>query len=120
MIRHLLRQLRHCHALFALALCAWLALSSMAWAQPDDCCPNTTASPMSMSTHHGGNTTHPHDHAHATSMTADGCCAHAAATVPPSMIGHVLHAQPGNSAWQAHREVAPHPVYEPPLRPPLA
>jgi hypothetical protein len=120
MTRHLLRHLRRCRALFALALCAWLALSSMAWAQPEDCCPTVAAASMSMSTHHCTTTPAQDVHAHASSMAADGCCAHAAVTVPPSVVQHMLHAQPDSSAWQARRESAPQPAYEPPLRPPLA
>jgi hypothetical protein len=76
---------------------------------------------MSASAHHCASTPAKDTHAHTGGMVADGCCAaHAAATVPASMIQHMLHAQPDSAGWQARREVAPQPDYEPPLRPPLA
>ncbi|WP_130618539.1 hypothetical protein [Dyella amyloliquefaciens] len=118
MTRHLFRHLRRCRALFALALCAWLALASVVWAQPVDCCAPMAAS-MDMSMPHAPA---PHDHGadHSISMLPDGCCAHATMTVPPSMSGHVMRVKPSSEAWLARREAAPQPVYEPPLRPPVA
>ncbi|HET6552001.1 MAG TPA: hypothetical protein VFG49_00540 [Dyella sp.] len=118
MTRHVFRHLRRCRALFALALCAWLALASVAWAQPMDCCVPTHGG-MDMSMPHSPA---PHDHGdtHGAGMAADGCCAHATANVPASPAGHVPQVLPGNERWQAQREPAPQPVYEPPLRPPVA
>lgn len=118
MTRHLFRHLRRCRALLVLALCAWLALSSVAWAMPrhDDCCPASASM---------GATAMPHvapDHgaSHASTLASDSCCTHAPASVPGSMVPHVLHVQAQGSRWQARREAAPQPVYEPPLRPPVA
>jgi hypothetical protein len=36
------------------------------------------------------------------------------------MLPHVLQVQADASPRQSHREAAPQPVYEPPLRPPVA
>lgn len=118
MIRHVFRHLRRCRALFALAFCAWLALASVAWAQPVDCCA-PMAPGMDMSMPHGS-TSHDHGDAHPAGMAADGCCAHASVNVPASSADHVLHVMPDAAGWLARREPAPQPVYEPPLRPPVA
>ncbi|RAO77600.1 hypothetical protein [Dyella jiangningensis] len=115
MTRHLFRHLRRCRALFALALCAWLALGSAAWAQPEDCCASMAAS-MGMSVPHAPD----HGAAHSITMAADGCCAHASVSVPPSSWGPVAEAEPASQGWLSRRETAPQPVYEPPLRPPVA
>ncbi|WP_243039762.1 hypothetical protein [Dyella sedimenti] len=115
MTRHLFRHLRRCRALFALALCAWLALGSVAWAMPvEDCC-------ASMGPDMAQAMAAP-DHApmHGATLASDTCCAHAAAQVPPSAIGHVQPVPSGRLAWQRHRIDAPQPVYDPPLRPPVA
>ncbi|WP_109125089.1 hypothetical protein [Dyella sp. C11] len=116
MPRHLFRHLRRCRTLLVLALCAWLTLSSVAWAMPrhDDCCPSdmSVAAMQHVSTDHGAT--------HASSAAADSCCTHAPASVPDSLVPHVLHVQANNSLAQARREAAPQPVYEPPLRPPVA
>jgi hypothetical protein len=110
MPRHLFRHLRRCHTLWVLVLCAWLTLSSVAWAMPqhDDCCPPAKAVQ--------------HDHAvtHTSTVMSDSCCTHAPASVPESMMPHVLHVQADIALWQSHRLVAPQPAYDPPLRPPLA
>src|SRR5579859_2426862 len=98
MTRHLFRRLRRCRALFALALCAWLALGSVVWAQADGCCPEM-ASSMGMGMHHDA-VAPDHGATHAALMTPDSCCAHATVSVPPSMSGHMLHAQPGHMSWQ--------------------
>jgi len=118
MTHHLFRHLRRCRALFALALCAWLALASVVWAQPGDCCA-PMASSMDMSMAHAPA---PHDHgaAHSFGVAADGCCAHASVSVPPSAWGPMAQAEPASQGWRSHRETAPQPVYEPPLRPPVA
>jgi hypothetical protein len=114
MPRLLLRHLRRCRTLLVLAMCAWLALSSVAWAMPrhDDCCPSTATMAMQHASL---------DHAatHTSNAMSDSCCAHAPASVPLSMVPHVLHVQADGSPRQSHREAAPQPVYEPPLRPPV-
>jgi hypothetical protein len=118
MTRHLFRHLRHCRALFALALCAWLALASVVWAQPVHCCASM-ATTMDMSMAHAPGA-HDHGADHAANMLPDGCCAHATVTVPPSAWERVVPVQPASQGWLARRETAPQPVYEPPLRPPVA
>lgn len=118
MPRLLLRHLRRCRTLLVLVMCAWLALSSVAWAMPrhDDCCPSTAAMGM-MTMQHASP-----DHAptHPSNVMSDSCCSHAPASVPLSMVPHVLHVRADGSPRQSHREAAPQPVYEPPLRPPVA
>jgi len=110
MPRHLFRHLRRCRTLLVLALCAWLALSSVAWAMPrhDDCCPPNMSAQ--------------HDHAagHGSNAMSDSCCTHAPASVPASLLPHVLHVHADIALRQSQREAAPQPVYDPPLRPPLA
>jgi hypothetical protein len=115
MSRHLFRHLRRCRTLLVLALFAWMALSSVAWALPrhDDCCPSASGG-MTMQ-HAMGD----HGAAHSANVTPDSCCAHAPASVPDSVVPHVLHVQADGSGVQARRETAPQPVYEPPLRPPV-
>ncbi|WP_201315044.1 hypothetical protein [Dyella sp. EPa41] len=114
----LFRHLRRCRALFALALCAWLALATVAWAQPGDCCA-PMASSMDRCMPHAPA---PHDHGapHSLGVATDGCCAHASISVPPPAWGAMSQAEPARQDWRAHRETAPQPVYEPPLRPPVA
>jgi hypothetical protein len=118
MTRHLFRHLRRCRALLVLALCAWLALSSVAWAMPqhDDCCPSTAALGMVAVQHAAPD----HGATHTSSLATDSCCTHAPASVPASMVPHVLHVLANSSLWQAQREAAPQPDYETLLRPPLA
>jgi len=118
MTRHLFRSLRRCRTLLVLALCAWLALSSVAWAMPqhDDCCPSTAAVGAMVMQHAAPE----HGATHTSSLASDSCCTHAPASVPASTVPHVLHVQVETSSWQARREVAPQPVYDPPLRPPVA
>lgn len=57
---------------------------------------------------------------HGMPHASDSCCAHATASVPDALVPHVLHVQADASRWQARREAAPQPVYDPPLRPPVA
>ena len=104
------RHHRRCRTLLVLAMCAWLALSSVAWAMPqrDDCCPQAKGMQ------------HDHAAAHMTTVTSDSCCTHAPASVPESMLPHVLHVQADIAMSRSHRDVAPQPAYDPPLRPPLA
>jgi hypothetical protein len=95
--------------LLVLALCAWLTLSSVAWAMPrhDDCCPADAAMQRAMSDHGMPN-------------ASDSCCAHAPASIPEAMVPHVLHVQADGLHAQTRPETAPQPVYKPPLRPPVA
>ncbi|AIF48710.1 hypothetical protein [Dyella japonica] len=118
MPRHLFRHLRRCRTLLVLALCAWMALSSVAWAMPrhDACCPPTASMGM-LATQHA---VPDHDASHASTLAPDSCCTHAPASVPASMVPHVLHVQADGSHSQARRQAAPQPVYDPPLRPPVA
>ena len=118
MSRHLFRHLRRCRTLLVLALCAWMALSSVAWAMPrhDDCCPSTGAMGVMAMQH----VSQDHGATHASTLTSDSCCTHAPASVPASMVPHVLHVQADASLGQARRQAAPQPVYDPPLRPPVA
>lgn len=110
MIHPIFRRLRRCRTFLVLALCAWLALSSVAWAMPrhDECCP----APSAMAMGHG---LPDHDAAHA----PDSCCAHAPASVPDAVVPHVLHVHASGSLVQADRADTPQPFYQPPLRPPL-
>ncbi|WP_430390725.1 hypothetical protein [Dyella sp. 20L07] len=117
MTRHLFRHLRRCRALFALALCAWLTLASVAWAQ-DDCCASMTA-PVGMSMSHGMDM-HGHDAGHPATTMPDGCCAHATVNVPVVQAQNLPQVAPESADWRPYRQVAPQPVYEPPLRPPVA
>lgn len=104
--------------MLVLAMCAWLALSSVAWAMPrhDDCCPSSTAAMGMMGMQHASL-----DHAatHTSNIPSDSCCTHAPANVPASMLPHVLEVSVDQSPRQSHRQTAPQPVYEPPLRPPV-
>lgn len=117
MSSRLFHRLRRCRALFALALCAWLALASVAWAQ-ESCCASMGAS-TGMAMHHAMDS---HDHApgHATPVAPDCSCAHVTASAPPLLAQNLPQSLPHGGHWQAYREVAPQPVYEPPLRPPVA
>jgi hypothetical protein len=117
MSRHLFRRLRRCRALFALALCAWLAMASLAWAR-QDCCASKGAS-MSMTMSHASDAQH-HAPGQAATATPDCLCAHAAASMPTAVAQSLPHTLPYNAGWNAVSEIAPQPVYEPPLRPPVA
>lgn len=114
MTRRLFRHLRRCRALFALALCAWLALASVAWAMPiDDCCAGTAAMHMVRAADS-------HDHGTAHPAAADGCCTHASVAVPAACASHVVPVAAVKHDGRAGRKAAPQPVYDPPLRPPVA
>ena len=113
----LFHHLRRCRALFALALCAWLALASVAWAQ-ESCCASKGAT-MDMAMSHAMGSA---DHApgHAAPVAPDCSCVHVTASMPTLLGQHLSQSLPHGERWQAYREVAPQPVYEPPLRPPVA
>ncbi|MDO1530050.1 hypothetical protein QMK61_14510 [Fulvimonas sp. R45] len=111
----LFRRLRRCRALFALALCAWLALAGAAWAQ-DGCCAGMGSQAMASMVHHDGMPPAPH---------ADigghvGCtCAHLAAALPVA-VPSLPSAAPAWQAGPALPAMAPERPSAPPLRPPLA
>ena len=115
MSSHLLRRLRRCRALFALALCAWLAMGSTVWAKSHCCASMDMHGMTSMHADHQGG--HPIGHA---ADHGDGACtcAHAAVdrltlTMQPQQVP--LPARLDAHAWP---QDAPQPVYAPPLRPP--
>jgi hypothetical protein len=116
MSSRLFQRLRRCRALFALALCAWLTLASVAWAQ-ESCCASKGAA-MSMVMPHALGTPD-HGPGHAAPVTPDCSCVHVTASVPALLAQNLPQSLPRGELWQAHREVAPQPVYEPPLRPPV-
>jgi hypothetical protein len=117
MFRRLFPRLRRCRALFALALCAWLALASVAWAQEGCCASKGAPEGMAMSHAMGS-----HDHApgHPATVAPDCSCAHVTASVPSPLAQNLPESLPRGEHWQNYRDVAPQPVYEPPLRPPVA
>jgi hypothetical protein len=120
-------RLRRCRVLFALALCAWLALAGMAWGQQDCCAAMGHADaaamaqggpPMAMShaaMAHGGALHGHHGHAHA------GCtCAHLCTAVAPLAAARWTFALAAAEAWRPAPPMAPRAAEAPPLRPPLA
>lgn len=111
MSRRSLQPFRRSRHLLAWALCAWLALVSMAWAQTD-CCTGM----------HMPDSTGMHDAAHAHGQgpmaTADCACVHAPATLPPTVALGMISRLPAHPlAVQGHRS-APQRAQSPPLRPP--
>jgi len=118
----LLPSLRRRRALFALALCAWLALAGAAWGQ-GGCCASTGGMAAhgavhAHATHGGGAARHVHDHLHA--GVCEACaCAHA-----PAVPAAALAALPGPMAKAGMPApvagAAPQPARPPPLRPPSA
>jgi hypothetical protein len=107
------RRLRRCRALFALAMCAWLAMGSAAWALPGCCASMGMHASMAMHAEHP--VTHPHGHAAGNIVCT---CAHAAVdrlTVDAMPSGSPM---PGRVHWRALPKDAPQPVFAPPLRPP--
>jgi hypothetical protein len=114
MNRPLLRHLRRCRVLCALALCAWLGLATTVFAKAD-CCAGIGMDGMATMTHHHGAPAPLHaDGAH-----ADCTCAHMTAALPAfaASVGPVHFAA---TAWQAWPAVTPELAHAPPLRPPLA
>ncbi|WP_243047336.1 hypothetical protein [Dyella sp. RRB7] len=113
----LFHRLRRCRALFALALCAWLTLAGVAWAQQGCCASMGDSAGMGMA-HAMGSP----DHApgHPASPASDGACAHVTASVPPLLAQQLPPSSPPGPHWRVYREAAPQPLYEPPLRPPVA
>ncbi|MFC5740762.1 hypothetical protein [Dyella tabacisoli] len=127
MSAHFLPSLRRCRALFALALCAWLMLIGMAWAQ-GGCCStlhSSTAMTMDMNGHadmsnhdmHGDG----HDMGHPMGSPQVSCtCACASATLPQiAMVApQTVMAKVDDSPYFGGE--APQPIQLPPLRPPAA
>lgn len=116
MSSRLFHRLRRCRALFALALCAWLTLASVAWAQQGCCASKGDSMGMVMS--HAMDS-HGQAPDHGAPVMPDCSCVHGAAGVPPLLAQNLAQSLPPGEHWQAYREVAPQPVYEPPLRPPV-
>lgn len=115
MSRPVLRRLRRCRVLFALALCAWLGLATTVLAKADCCAGMAGMDGMTTMTHH-------HDApapAHADGVHVDCACAHVTATMPAIIapIGPMRFFAP---IWQALPAAAPELAHSPPLRPPLA
>ncbi|HEY0199910.1 MAG TPA: hypothetical protein VGC19_15460 [Rhodanobacter sp.] len=108
-------RLRRCRALFALALCAWLAMGSAAWAKSDCCASMDMHATTTMHADH--HAPHPHEH----SVDNGACtCAHAAVDrlmADAAVAGSPL---PSSIRWQAFPQDAPQPAFSPPLRPPSA
>jgi len=115
MSRSVLRHLRRCRVLFALALCAWLGLATTVFAKVD-CCTGTAGmhAVKTMAHHHDAPAP-----VHADGMHADCTCAHMTATLP-------IFTLPGGSAhfaataWRPRPAIAPDRARAPLLRPPLA
>jgi hypothetical protein len=63
---------------------------------------------------------HHHDAGQTAADATDGCCAHASLYTPTVLALALRQAAPTSAVWRVYRQVAPQPVYEPPLRPPVA
>jgi hypothetical protein len=113
--------------MFALALCAWLMLVSMAWAQ-QDCCGTVqgqagAAMAMVMDGHASmsGHGMHGDGHAgHADKLQANCTCACVSATVPQVASVAPQAAIAHNHDVPYFGGEAPQPIRIPPLRPPAA
>ncbi|WP_147281724.1 hypothetical protein [Dyella solisilvae] len=117
MSHRLFRRLRRCRVLFALALCSWLAMASVAWARPELDCASAMGA-MGMAMQHGA--IPDQGHAPHTTMEPDSCCVHGAVSVPPASAPRPPYMHAASQAWPATDEAAPQPFVEPPLRPPVA
>lgn len=115
MPRPLFCQLRRCRALFALALCAWLALAGTAFAQ-SGCCPDMAGMTAATMTHHDGSPAP----LHADSLHADCACAHMTAAALPELAMSAWPVRFAVAAWPARPSAAPELHHAPPLRPPVA
>ena len=109
------RQLRRCRVLFALALCAWLALAGSAFAQ-SGCCTDMAGMAAATMGHHDG-TPAP---LHADGLHADCACAHMTAAALPELAMPAWPMHFAAIAWPAWSGAAPELPHAPPLRPPLA
>jgi hypothetical protein len=124
MSRRFLPHLRRCRLLFALALCAWLMLAGMAWAQ-SGCCESMAGSAhAAMAGGHGAthdmSQQHAHQHHHADAWPGDCSCAHAPATLPRVAALDMPVRLPHGDVSPAAVGDAPQPPAKPPLRPPAA
>lgn len=124
MYPRLFHRLRRCRVLFALALCAWLAMGSLAWAGTG-CCAGMAVHGSSMQSmsmpgmaamHAVGHAQHPPAH-HA--GHGECTCAHAPADLSV-MSMPVDSIMPGQLGWRLLALAAPQPSHGPPLRPPAA
>jgi hypothetical protein len=109
----LLRRLRRCRALFALALCAWLAMGSATWAKADCCAAMDMHASMAM--HGGDHPQHPHGHQADNGICT---CAHAAVDRLAADLTPAGSLVPDQVRWQAVPQDMPQPAFKPPLRPP--
>lgn len=124
MPHRLLPSLRRSRALFALALCAWLLLASMAWAT-GGCCDSMQPAPakamtMAMDGHagmHHAQPSVPHGHG---DWAPDCSCAHAPANLAGVAMVAAAHPSPERLSLPRGSEAAPQPPAKPPLRPPSA
>ena len=122
MLRRLLPSLRRSRALFALALCAWLLMASMAWAS-GGCCEAMQGAPakaMAMDGHTGMDDMQPHaPHDHGAGHWAPDCtCAHVPAHLSGVSLVSAGHPAPSRLGLPRADEEAPQPPSKPPLRPP--
>ncbi|HEX7814103.1 hypothetical protein [Dyella sp.] len=111
MFRHSLTPFRRSRAMLAWALCAWLALVNMAWAQPD-CCAGMHAQPSA----HGQ--MHRQAHDHDGMAPADCLCAHAPAALPEWPAWGLASAVPASLMPQLRSFPLPWAAHTPPWRPP--
>jgi len=122
MPRAFLPRFRHRRLPLLLALCAWLMLASMAWAQVG-CCegmPGAAISAMSMDGHAGmPGMDHHLDHS-AGHAAGDCVCTHAPATLPGVAAVAMSSVLPRALGMAQPRDDAPQPPSKPPLRPPAA
>ncbi|KRE89368.1 hypothetical protein ASG87_03240 [Frateuria sp. Soil773] len=109
-------RLRRCRALFALALCAWMAMGSAAWARIDCCASMAMQGTMAM--HGDSHASPPHGQHHADQ--GECTCAHMTADLPEARFMAMLAPAPHGAGWPARLQRAPQPVEAPPLRPPAA
>jgi hypothetical protein len=108
-------RLRRCRALFALSLCAWLAMGSAAWAKTGCCATMDMHASMAM---HGDNHVQ-HPHGHPADNGACACtCAHAAVDRLTADQAPAGSPAPGQVRWQAAPQDMPQLAFTPPLRPP--
>lgn len=129
MSRRLLPWFRRSRASFALALCAWLLMTGMAWAS-GGCCevmqaPPADSAAMAMGGHTGMHGMHHAQaapaHPHSGSQWAPDCtCAHVPAPTASVTLVAAAHPLPARLNLPGSVETAPQPPAKPPLRPPSA
>jgi hypothetical protein len=112
---HLFRHLRRCRALFALALCAWLAMGSAVWAKSDCCASMDMHASMALHADHHA------QHSHGQPEGNSSCtCAHAAVDRLMAEANAADSTLPDRIRWQPLLRDAPQRPFAPPLRPPSA